>query len=322
MEVFLTSPWIPAEWVRAHGLQPRGIWSAKRFRPGSSSLSAGVCAFSEAAVQFSEAAADSAVIFSTACDQMRRGCDAAIFHKQERAFLFNLPATWQTAAARQIFRSELERLGQFLLTIGGHAPLPEMLRQELLHSEGMRKRLSEDAPVSSARGFAEAVARFHWDGAYSPPLARAQDKHVPIALVGGPFLAPHWKLLDVIEAAGGRVDLNATEFGERSLPPAFEFGAGANQPFEVLAQGYCDNMVDVFQRPNTRLYSWLESRLKSRQARGIVLWHFTGCDLWRAEAQSLREAFGLPLLMLEAGEEPGVAQRLNNRVEAFVETLK
>ena len=36
--------------------------------------------------------------------------------------------------------------------------------------------------------------------------------------------------------------------------------------------------------------------------RGIVLWHFTGCDLWRAEAQTLREAFGLPVLLLEAAE--------------------
>ena len=72
----------------------------------------------------------------------------------------------------------------------------------------------------------------------------------------------------------------------------------------------------------TRLYAWLERRLKSRQVRGIVLWHFTGCDLWRAEAQSMREAFGLPLLMVEPGEESGIAQRLVNRVEAFLEMLK
>jgi hypothetical protein len=322
MEVFLTSPWIPAEWVRAHGLQPRGIWSAERFRVGSSPLSAGVCEFSEAVVQFSEEAADSVVIFSTACDQMRRGCDAAILRNRHRAFLFNLPATWQTAAAGQIFRSELERLGRFLLSIGGHALLPDMLQQELLRSDLIRKRLSEDAPTSSSREFAEALARFHWDGTYAPPLSRAQEDRVPIALVGGPFLAPHWKLLEVIEEAGARVVLNATEFGERSLSPTFEFGATADPPFDVLARGYCDYMVDVFQRPNTRLYAWLERRLISRQVRGIVLWHFTGCDLWRAEAQSMREAFGLPLLMVEPGEESGIAQRLVNRVEAFLEMLK
>jgi hypothetical protein len=322
MDVFLTSPWIPAEWIRAHGLQPRGIWSAENFQRGALPLSAGVCAFAEAAVRFAEVQTDSAVIFSTACDQLRRGFDAAILHGQRRAFLFNLPATWQTAAAGQIFRSELERLGQFLLAIGGRAPTPEMLRQEMQQSSRTRKCLLESAPASSPRGFAEAVARFHWDGAFSPPPPAAPANQIPLALVGGPFLAPHWKLLDEIEAAGGRVVLNATETGERSLSPAFEFEAGANHPFDVLVHGYCDNIVDVFQRPNTRLYSWLKPRLASRQVRGIVLWHFTGCDLWRAEAQTLRETFGLPVLLLEAGGEPGNAPRELTRLQAFVETLK
>jgi benzoyl-CoA reductase/2-hydroxyglutaryl-CoA dehydratase subunit BcrC/BadD/HgdB len=322
MDVFLTSPWIPAEWIRAHGLQPRGIWSAENFQRGALPLSAGVCAFAEAAVRFAEVQTDSAVIFSTACDQLRRGFDAAILHGQRRAFLFNLPATWQTAAAGQIFRSELERLGQFLLAIGGRAPTPEMLRKEMQQSSRTRKCLLESAPASSPRGFAEAVARFHWDGAFSPPPPAVPANQIPLALVGGPFLAPHWKLLDEIEAAGGCVVLNATETGERSLSPAFEFEAGANHPFDVLVHGYCDNIVDVFQRPNTRLYSWLKLRLASRQVRGIVLWHFTGCDLWRAEAQTLRETFGLPVLLLEAGGETGNAPRELTRLQAFVETLK
>jgi hypothetical protein len=261
------------------------------------------------------------VIFSTACDQLRRGFDAAVPGGEGRVFLFNLPATWQTAAAGLMFRSELERLGQFLLTIGGRAPSLEELRLDMARSSGTRRRLLESVSASSPRGFAEAVARFHWDGTFSPSPPVAPTNQIPLALVGGPFLAPHWKLLDEIEAAGGRVVLNATENGERSLSPAFEFEAGAN-PLAVLVRGCCDNIVDVFQRPNTRLYSWLKPRLVSRHMRGIVLWHFTGCDLWRAEAQTLRETFDLPVLLLEAGGEPGTTPRDVNRIEAFVETLK
>ncbi|MGA2175923.1 MAG: 2-hydroxyacyl-CoA dehydratase family protein [Verrucomicrobiota bacterium] len=322
MDVFLTSPWIPAEWIRAHGLQPRGLWAAENLQGGAWPLSAGDCAFAEAVVRFAEARTDSAVIFSTACDQLRRGFDAVVLHGQGRAFLFNLPATWQTAAAGQIFRSELERLGQFLLSIGGRAPPAEALRQDMLRSSRTRTRLLESAPASSPRGFAEAVARFHGDGSFSPPPPDAPTTQIPLALVGGPFPAPHWKLLDELEAAGGRVALNATETGERSLSPAFEFEGGANHPFDALVRGYCDHIIDVFQRPNTRLYSWLKPRLASRRVRGIVLWHFTGCDLWRAEAQTLRETFGLPVLLLEAGGEPGAAPREINRLQAFVETLK
>ena len=212
MDVFLTSPWIPAEWVRAHGLTSRGIWSADNFQHGAAPLSAGVCAFAEAVIRFSGAQGDSALIFSTACDQMRRGFDAALLHGRRRAFLFNLPATWQPAAAWQIYRSELERLGRFLLSIGGQAPSPEALRQEMLQSGTRRKRLLESAPTSSPRAFAEAVGRFHWDGTFSPPPA-APVNQIPIAIVGGPFPASHWKLLDEIEAAGGCVVLNATKTG-------------------------------------------------------------------------------------------------------------
>jgi hypothetical protein len=291
---------------------PRGPWP----------LSAGVCAFAEAAVQFAQARLDCAVIFSTACDQLRRGFDAAIVRGQRRAFLFNLPATWQTAAAGQMFRSELERLGRFLLAIGGRAPSPEELRREMLQSSRARNRLLESAPAASSRGFAEAVARFHWDGSCSPPPPAAPANRTPLALVGGPFLAPHWKWLDALEAAGARIALNASEMGERSLSPAFDFDGGAIAPFDALVRGCRDNIVDVFQRPNTRLYSWLKTRLESRLVRGIVLWHFTGCDLWRAEAQTLRETFGLPVLLLEAGAEPGGAPRELDRLQAFAETVR
>ena len=29
MKVFYSSPWVPVEWIEAHGLQPRGVWFAE-----------------------------------------------------------------------------------------------------------------------------------------------------------------------------------------------------------------------------------------------------------------------------------------------------
>jgi len=374
MDVFLTSPWIPAEWISAHGLQPRAISSAQNFHPGRWPLAAGECAFAGAAVRFAEARPDCAVIFSTSCDQLRRGFDSALLAGQSHAFLFNLPATWQTEAASRMFRAELVRLGDFVLTIGGHRPSGDELLQEMERRRETRLRLLESVSATSAREFAEAAAQFHW-GSHGrdtlPPVRlsharQAEDESIPLALIGGPFLSQHWKWLDELEAVGGRIALNATEWGERSLGPASDEpmqggpGARASSPaafgvspkaFETgkpsikaaasafsdslappsgergtpladLAGTYCENIVDVFQRPNTRLYAWLKPRLASRQVRGIILWHFTGCDLWRAEAQTLRDRFDLPVLLLEAGAEPGVAPRDLNRLQAFVEMLK
>jgi len=334
MRVYLTSPWIPAEWVRAHGLEARGIWFADKFRQDTPPLAGGVCAFAESVVRLAEAQPDSAVVFTTACDQLRRGFDAATVCEPTRAFLFNLPAT-QTPAARQIFRAELARLGQFLVTLGGTAPTPEILRHEMAQSDEVRRRLRAAAPPAAARSYAESVARFHTDGSFAAPTVLDPSPAAPLALVGGPLGAKDWKLFDTMEAAGGRVVLNGTLTGERSLCPTFDGNAGwppdsaaadhqsvgKPKPFDALAAGYIDNLVDVFQRPNTRFYAWLKPRLLDRHVRGIVLWHFTGCDLWRAEWQTLREVSGLPVLLLEADEAAGVSPRDANRLQAFVEML-
>jgi hypothetical protein len=137
-------------------------------------------------------------------------------------------------------------------------------------------------------------------------------------------------LLDAIEKSGGRVVLNATEAGERSLwsavslDPAQPVAGAPVQPGAalptLLARNCLANCVDVFQRPNTRLYDWLRMRLTARKACGIILWHYVGCDLWRAEAQPMREAFGLPVLLLDADE--AAPRRNTGRLEAFLESLR
>jgi benzoyl-CoA reductase/2-hydroxyglutaryl-CoA dehydratase subunit BcrC/BadD/HgdB len=320
MPVYLTSPWIPAEWIKAHGLEPRGIWSEESFRHNALPLSAGVCAFAEMVLRFAEAQPDSAVIFTTSCDQMRRGFDTALVRGHANAFLFNLPAT-QNPTTKQMLRSELERLGKFLEELGGHAPKPEALQHEMHQAGKARQSLLESTESSSARSYAIAVAQFHRSGLFEAPQTGVSDGKVPLALVGGPLPQAHCKILEDIEGVGGRVVLNATETGERSLQHASESDDAAN-PFDTLVNGVFENIVDVFQRPNTRLYSWLGPRLKSRNVRGILLWHFTSCDLWRAEAQTLRDVFGLPVLLLEAGTESGAAPRDVNRIQAFVEMLK
>lgn len=328
MQVFFVSPWIPAEWIEAHGLEPRGIWLAEDFGRGALALGAGVCAFAEAALRFAETHPADTIIFATTCDQLRRSFDALDAVSGGRGFLFNLPATWPSAAARRMFQSEVERLGVFLRARGGRAPAGEALAQIVERRARIRQSLRDAAPGVSARALAEAIARFHWDGSLHLPVPAPSSARsgVPLAIVGGPLNASEWGLLDVLEAAGARIVLNATETGERSLTPFPEPFAGGSgifsDPFDFLVRGYLENIVDVFQRPNSRLYAWLAERLAARGVRGIVLRVHTGCDLWRAEGATLRETFRLPVLLLEADETSAGAAREAGRVEAFVEMLE
>ena len=327
-EVFYASPWVPPEWIKAHGLEPRGVWIVGDASPLP--VAAGVCAFAEGVLHLTETHPGSAMIFSTHCDQLRRGFDVVAGAASRRAFLFNLPVTWQTAIAEKMFASELARLGRFLLQLGGQPPTAEGLAETMSQYRLARSRLLEAATYLPAGEYYKALSRFHWDGTVNvresvrPP---ARDG-VPVAIVGGPLPAWQGHVLDAIERAGGRVVLNATEAGERSLGAALPPGQA---PFTVrtrsdllhlLTRSFLGNCVDVFQRPNTPLYGWLKERLAARQVRGIVLWHYVGCDLWRAEAQPLREAFGLPVLLLDANEAAGDTLRQTGRIQAFLESLR
>ena len=327
MQVFITSPWVPPEFIGAHGLEPRGVWFAAE--PSQLPLGAGICAFAQAMIRLAETRPESAFIFSTHCDQLRRGFDALTLALPGRVFLFNLPATWQGPVGERIFGSELERLGSFLLKIGGYPPTAKALGESMARYRLARSRLIEAGADCSARQYGEALARFHWDGTVNlgGEAQHARADGIALALVGGPL--PTWQmdLLDAIERARGRVVLNATEAGERSLglasQPEADYTASHALPdlLQLLTRSCLERCVDVFQRPNTRLYLWLKERLAARQVRGILLWHFVGCDLWRAEAQSLREAFGLPVLLLAASEAGSAALRQSTRIQAFVESL-
>ena len=222
-----------------------------------------------------------------------------------------------------MFRDELERLGRFLVELGGRAPSAELLARVIERYSRARAALLEQAANLPARAYAEAIAHYHRDGS-----ARIQGSEIsnlksqilnPIALAGGPLPPARFDLFDIVERAGARIALNATECGELSLLPAI--AAASGDPVGALARACTARIPAVHHRPNTALYAWLGTRLAARRVRGIVLWSHVGCDLWRAEAQSLREAFGLPVLLLDSGDTQGGSTRSMTRLEAFAETL-
>jgi benzoyl-CoA reductase/2-hydroxyglutaryl-CoA dehydratase subunit BcrC/BadD/HgdB len=237
--------------------------------------------------------------------------------------MFDVPATRAAPVARKIFLAELQRLGSFLEAWGGRTPSADQLLAIIGDYDRQRRSLRQAALDLPARAYAEVIAAFHWTGeARLPPgQVGAASQAVPLAVVGGPLPAAHWGLLESIERAGARVALNATESGERSLFPCWDAAVSRPDPLEGLVDAYWEKGVDVFQRPNTALYDWLRERVQARRIRGIVLWSFVGCDLWRAEAPSLRETLGLPVLLLDGNESPSGSARETGRLQAFVEML-
>ena len=294
-------------------------------------------------------------IVTTACDQMRRIAERIAAASPVPVFLMHVPTTWQTVAAHKMYLSELKRLGRFLVELGGRTPSNADLAAVMRDYDKARSVLRDSRGGLSAWRFSEAIAEFHrtnrtnrtnetnrtyrthWqavseDGqnarpaagrpAAASPAKAALARNVPLALVGGPLVLPHFDLFDLVESAGGEIVLDATESGERTLPAPFDRRALGDDPLLSLAEAYFGTIPDAFRRPNSALYAYLKREIEARGVRGILFRHYVWCDTWRAEAQRLKEWAGVPLLLIEVGDEDRIVGHEATRIASFLEMLK
>ncbi|MBP7052540.1 MAG: 2-hydroxyacyl-CoA dehydratase [Phycisphaerae bacterium] len=289
-----TCPYVPAEWIAAHGLRPRRLIPLPTESQSVALRLEGLCPYARAFVN--DAAAENAdgIVVTTLCDQMRRVYDLLVRDSGKPAFLLNVPKTWQTVAAQRLYVDELKRLGRFLIRLGGRTPSNEDLAKTMVEYVGCAVHTISPMPRK--------------DG-------------VPIAVVGGPLMQRDRVLFNLIEDSGGRVVLDATETGLRGQRRPFDRRRLVEDPLLELADAYF-SIPDASRRPNSGLYKWLKNELVKTNARGIVFHHYLWCDAWRAELSRLREWASLPVLGLDgdAYDETNLA-RSQNRIRAFLEML-
>ena len=107
------SPFVPVEWIVAHGLAPH--WLRLRAPAGQprGMIPRGVCPYAGAlAERFVSGREASALVLTTACDQMRYAAAVVERRSDCPVFLMNIPSTWQTPVAGKMYREELLRLGR------------------------------------------------------------------------------------------------------------------------------------------------------------------------------------------------------------------
>lgn len=336
-------PFVPPEWIAAHGFIPsRPIPPAARAHGP-----AGACPFAQAFAEWSAKQPAKAVVYTTTCDQMRRMGELARLEGGPRVFLMHVPSSWQAPAAREGYRQELERLGRFLVALGGAAPSPERLTAILLEYEARRQtlrarqtRLKPPAWIRTLRHYygtgelADAAtetdpglvqtARTDDAGmslASSSPSRTSPLRPAALGLVGSPLLAEQLTLFEAVEAAGGEIVLDGTTNGELALPPPYAARRLGEDPMAAMVELYFQTLPDAFRRPNTHLYEWLPRRCAELGLRGVLFHHQLWCDTWHAEAQRLKEALPIPLMSFQTGGEPVLGAHALSRIQAFLENL-
>ncbi len=302
-KVLYTSPYVPAEWIAAHGLEPVRVTPTRTAQAPPALDRQGVCPFVRSFVASALTCAEPAVmVMTTVCDQMRRAFDVAARVDMMPAFLMNVPSTWQTVAARRLYLDELDRLSDFLVRAGGLRPSDERLVEVMLAREGEPHEL-KPTPSGSTRRSRTRPA-------------------IPVALVGGPLCQEDSVLFDLIGGCGGWVVLDATESGLAGMRRRFDRRRVRDEPLLELADAYFDGIRDIARRPNDEFYAWLLRELTRNDIRAVIVYRHLWCDLWHAEVQRLREKAGLPVLEIDAdGAEASDSGRNRTRIGAFLEML-
>jgi len=326
--VIYTCPYVPAEWIAAHGLRPSRVIPDSSGSVFSLAGREGVCPYVQgfiAEVKKNQQAG--AVVVTTVCDQMRRAFDIIARKCEAPAFLMNVPNTWQSDASQQLYKDELRRLGGFLIRQGGKAPSDEALAGIMLEYDVVRTLIRAHRESFSARQYAEKIAAFGRDG--SEVLTNRNEcpiipgAGVPLAMIGGPLMKQEFCIFDVIEESGGRVVLDATETGERGMCAPLNAERVRSDPLKELARAYFGGIPDASRRPDSELYDWLDRKLAERAVRGIVFHRYVWCDLWHAELRRLKDLIDLPVLDIDtAGDFAGEESRTAGRIRAFLEMLK
>ena len=306
-------PWIPPEWIRAHGFVP--------VRPRqfpSVPLPNGVCPY--AALYAAAVTPDHAgAIFSTACDQMRRISESVA---GAPVFLFNQPATWQTPVAQLGYRQELRRLGRWLVALGGQEPSAAVLAETLMGYESARETLRGLSGRISGRRMQAAFDQLYSEGTLAA-LEPEPDIHIaiPLGLVGGPLVNQAVGLFDLLEAHEARILFNGTEGGWDLVPARQDRRVLRDDPFEAMAAASLAQ-PGIFQRPNSPWYRDLADRIARQGLKGIVYWQHPWCDLWHGEVQRLRAWSPVPVLHLTANDDGQLDAHATGRLEAFLEMFE
>lgn len=323
-KVIYSSPFVPAEWIVAHGLLPSRRSCMGHGCDAPVHVMAGVCPYMRSFIN--RAAEDSdtlAIICATSCDQMRRGFDFVNLKTKVPCFLMNIPSSSQTPGAYTLYKHELERLGEFLISIGGLKPEPETLISIMLDYDRKRRELLSNQDTMTAGEFAQALDRFHDTGQIEMDHKKQESisRNIPLGIIGGPLAKEYFDIFDILADNEGEVVVNGTETGVRTLPSCFDLRRLSDEALQVLAESYFGAIPGIFERPNNRVFLWVREAVKNHGVRGMILVRYLWCDKWHSEVQRLREWLPVPLLDIELDGNP-LDGRATNRIQSFMEMLQ
>ena len=279
------------------------------------------------------------VVLTQACDHVRRGAD--LWEKKVKRPFYSFLSVPRTPK-EWVFGWYLEELLRLKGELEKHLGMDitdEKLKNAIILHNDIRKRLtligemrkSVYPPLSGKEMLSLSIASVVLPrkefltilDQLIPALTQEKTKkkyRARLILAGGELDEPDY--LNTIEEVGGVIVGEELCFGERQAKDLVE---ETENPLEAIARRYffkvpCARMVGGFP---DRLES-IVSKVKERNADGVIFQRIKFCDPWAAEAHNLRHRLrerGIPALFLEREYGVLAVGQVKTRVQGFLEQL-
>jgi benzoyl-CoA reductase/2-hydroxyglutaryl-CoA dehydratase subunit BcrC/BadD/HgdB len=298
---------------------------------------AGLCPYTEAC---------DLVIGETTCDGKKKAYE--LFNEYKETFVIEVPHT-KSAAATQLWRSEMGRLATKLEELSGQEITAESLRDGIETVNAKRRALhrlnalrqANPVPISGLDALLINQIQFYDDPVRFTTklhdLCDELDERVkegvgvvpadtPRVLVSGcPMAAPNWKLPYVIESSGAVIVGEESCVGERGTRNLVsDAGGTVEEMLDAITERYLQIDCAVFT-PNSERMAHITEMAHTYNAAGVVHYCLQFCTPYAMEStlveRTLTEA-GIPSLKIETDYSMEDVPQLQTRVQAFLEVLR
>lgn len=276
------------------------------------------------------------VVVTTCCDGMRRLADLWSRYLPGFVYVLDVPRH-KTREAAGYFRNRLVEQARFLSERYGRTAGGETLSAAIHSWNETRHHLaaldnlrSGDTPISAREMLAlldratrepPALVNPWLAGLSSRTRGSSSPAGIPVVVSGNLVTAGDGQLLDLIEAAGGRVVGDDLCNGMRGLSGDVIPDA---DPFLALARSYLERVPCPRMAFSPDRFDALASLCRQREARGVIYVSQKFCDGSLYDFAPLRERLqreGIATLLLELDASAVTVGQTRTRIEAFLEAL-
>lgn len=270
------------------------------------------------------------IIAVNSCDQIRRSAEVVANALDKNILQIQFLVTY-TNSSKEYFLSELKFIINALEKKSGQ----KFNIEKALHYHNEQQRASAKMrdlyfsklvpptilhSLSILYSLAEPTEFNNYIDKIKPNLPEFRSSKTVI-LIGSPTLLEDDGLIRLLEHYKiSTIILNSTGL-KQFMSPVDKSNIKSISADKDLGNFLLESFPHIGMRPNGKLYKQITETIEKVNADAVIMKSLSFCDLWYTEKVRLKQTLPVPVLTIDTGYGEGSADRIETRVETFLETL-